>query len=96
MYKVVTTSLRICVRILWVAASPDGLVKDPFRPPDRHRVLLEIKCPYSARMLKLSAACTELNRSCYALVSGTAALKKNHDCQLSDSKSTIYYWKTLV
>ena len=78
-YKVVTTGIHVCVTKPWLAASPDGLVEDPFEPPDRRHGLLEIKCPYSARMLKPSAACTELNRFCCALVNGAPSLKKNHD-----------------
>ena len=73
-YKVVTTGIHVCVRKPWLAASPDGLVEDPSEPPDQHQGLLEIKYPYTARMLKPSAACTELNRFCCVL-----ALKKNRD-----------------
>ena len=69
-YKVVTTGLHICVR---KSASPDGLVEDPSEKSNQHQNLLEIKCPYSARMLKLYVACSELNRFCCALVSGTPA-----------------------
>ena len=57
-YKVVTTGIHVCMNKPWLAASPDGLVEDPSEPPERHHGLLEIKYPYSARMLKLSAACT--------------------------------------
>ena len=78
-YKVVTTGIHICVSKPWLAASPDGLVEDSCKPPEWHHSLLEIKCPYSARMLKPSAACTEWNRFCCTFVSGTPALKRNHD-----------------
>ena len=75
-YKVVTTGIHVCVTKPWLATSPDGVIEDPSEPPDRCYSLLEIKCPYSARMLK---TCTELNRFCCALVNGTPSLKKNHD-----------------
>ena len=78
-YKVATTGIHVSVRKPWLAASPDGLVDDLSEPPDQRHGLLEIKCPYSARMLKPSAACTELNRFCCTLVNGTSALKRNHD-----------------
>lgn len=39
----------------------------------------EIKCPYSARMLKPEATCTELSKFYCGLVIGWPALKKNHD-----------------
>ena len=37
-------------------------MKDPPEPLHRQHGLLEIKCPYSARMLNPEVACTELNR----------------------------------
>ena len=78
-YKVLTTGIHVCMNKPWLAASPDGLVEDPSESPERHHGLFEIKCPYSARMLKPSAACTELNRLCCCLINGTPALKRNHD-----------------
>ena len=77
-YKVVITGIHVCVSKPWLAASPDGLVEDPSEPPKQHHSLLEIKCFYSARMLK-PAACTELNRLCCGLVSETPTLKRNHE-----------------
>ena len=78
-YKVVITGIHVCMNKPWLAASPDGLVEDPSKPPEQRHDLLEIKCPYSARMLKPSAACTKLNRFCCGLINGTPALKSNHD-----------------
>ena len=78
-YRVVTTGIHVCMHKPWLAASPDGLVEDPSEPPDRQHGLLEIKCPYSARMYKPETACTELNRFCCNLVNGTPTLKKTHD-----------------
>ena len=78
-YKVVTTGIHVCMNKPWLAASPDGLVEDLSEPPEQRHSLLEIKCSYSARMLKPSAACTELNRFCCGLVNGTLALNSNHD-----------------
>ena len=72
-YRVVTTGIHVCMHKPWLAALPDGLVEDPLEPPDRQHGLLEIKCPYSARMHKPETACTdsttELNRFCCSLVS---------------------------
>ena len=78
-YNVVTIGVHVCVNKPWLAALPDSLVEDPSEPPERHHALLVIKCPYSARMLKPSAACTELNMFCCDLVSEKPALKKKHD-----------------
>ena len=78
-YKVVTTGIHVCMNKPWLAASPDGLVEHLSEPPEQRHGLLEIKCSYSARMLKPSAACTELNRFCCGLVNGTLALKRHHD-----------------
>ena len=75
-YRVVTTGIHVCMHKPWLAASPDGLVEDPSEQPDRQHGLLEIKCPYLARMYKPEAACTELNRFCCSLVNGTPTLKK--------------------
>ena len=33
-YKIVTTSIHVCMSKLWLAVSPDGLVEDPSEPPD--------------------------------------------------------------
>ena len=63
----------------WLAASPDDLVEYPSEPPDRQHGLVEIKCPYSARMYKPEAACTELNRFCCSLVNGTPTMKRTHN-----------------
>ena len=78
-YKVVTTGIHVCMQKPWLAASPDGLVEDPSETPDRRHGLLEIKCPYSARMHKPEAVCIEFNRFCCGLVNGIPTLKINHD-----------------
>ena len=58
-YKVVTTGFHVCVTKPWLAASPDGLVEDPLSHQIDITAYLEIKFPYSARILKPSAACID-------------------------------------
>ena len=58
----------------WLGASPDGIVHDPLEPSVG---LLEIKCPYTHRLLKVEDAATD--SSFFAELSdGKVTLKKNH------------------
>ena len=77
-YQVLCTGIHISSEHPWLAASPDGLVKDPTETRDRQHGILEIKCPYSARTMTPETACEELNRFCCSLVAGQVTLKRKH------------------
>ncbi|KAM7043849.1 uncharacterized protein M8220_006667 isoform 1-T2 [Acridotheres tristis] len=69
----------------WLAASPDGIIKDPATGKDLG--LLEVKCPYKHRNRTVRAAC-KYKDFCLEVDGDSYALKKNHpyftqvQCQL--------------
>ena len=46
-YQVSRTGMHISTIDPWLAASPDGVIRDPTKAEGRHNGILEIKCPYS-------------------------------------------------
>ncbi|TRZ23046.1 hypothetical protein HGM15179_004085 [Zosterops borbonicus] len=69
----------------WLAASPDGIIKDAATGKDLG--LLEVKCPYKHRNRTVREACKDKN-FCLEVDGDSYALKKNHpyftqvQCQL--------------
>lgn len=69
----------------WLAASPDGIIKDPATGKDLG--LLEVKCPYKHRNRTVREACKDKD-FCLEVNGDSYALKKNHpyftqvQCQL--------------
>ncbi|XP_030911372.1 uncharacterized protein LOC115947690 [Geospiza fortis] len=69
----------------WLAASPDGIIKDPATGKDLG--LLEVKCPYKHRNKTVREACKDKD-FCLEVDGDSYVLKKNHpyftqvQCQL--------------
>ena len=56
-YQILHTGIHIGNKHTWLAAFPNSLVEDPVETRDRQHGILEIKCPYSARIMTPQAAC---------------------------------------
>jgi YqaJ-like viral recombinase domain len=59
-WRVFKTGMWVCDHLPFLHASPDGLVCDDPRNPERFNAVLEIKCPY-----KLRNYSGTLSRTCY-------------------------------
>jgi len=80
-FTVSTSGLNISDESPWLAASPDGLVRDPSYTPVEG--LVELKSPSSVQDMIISEACESKKGFCIKMRQGTGEqtqqLDKNHD-----------------
>ena len=62
----------------WLAASPDGIVFEPFQNNAYRKGCLEVKCPFSCKQKRIANVCRENTSFCIKDKNGTLSLSNSH------------------